>query len=235
LLVSLFTLAILPLTVIAFDVDSCLEDATDERTDALADAYSTYNDLMDSILSKFGDTESNAYRITDSETYRSGEISRAHSSYARQLEEANRNMSERVRQIWADYNAKVSLCRGGTYSSHYQATNTYVPNTAYNFVYPQSYSYTYPYTYSYSYRQVYPYQYYPYSYSYPYLQYAIYPYGQNSYYVSRPPIYTTDPYAYPYYRGRGSCRMPNIGNPPAGCAYKCSLDEDGCYDCRLRC
>jgi hypothetical protein len=233
LLLAILIITLVPLSAgAAVDMDDCLEDATDERTDALSDAYSMYNDLMDKALNNFGDVERDAYRITDDSSYRSGEVYRAQNSYTRQMEEANRNLNTRVRNIWNDYNAKVALCNGNAYnySSSTYSRHSY-PNSAYNFVYPQSYSYSYPYSYQYSS----PYLYYPYSYSYPQYDYAIYPYSYGSYYVSRPGHYQTDPYAHPYYRGRGTCRAPNVGNPPAGCAYKFYLDEEGCYEYKLKC
>lgn len=246
-LLTLASLILVPVSASAVDTNKCLTDATKDRTKSLSDAYKTYDDLMEDLLKKFGDEESKAYRVTDDSNYRSGSVYLSQSSYTRQMEEANRNLNTRVQQIWTDFNSKSSLCNGGTYnysSSYSNNTPRYQqPNSAYNFVYPQSYSYPsyqYPYPSSYQYSYPYSYQYsYPYTYGnyyqYPQYDYLIYPYGNNSSYVRRPANYQTDPYASPYYRGRGSCRTPNIQHVPNGCVYKFSLDEEGCYEYKLDC
>jgi len=233
--VVLFSL-LLPVSALALDVNRCLDDAVKVRTEDLRDANATYSDLLESLLKRFDRVERDAYKETVDSRYRSGEVYRGQSSYATQLQEANRSLNARVGQIWNDYSNKISLCNSSTYNDSRYNYDTNYPTQPYNYfdMYPStSYKttsrtsrtspyYSSPYLESYPYTTVTPSMRY---YTYPQSWYNFYPYsGSYSY-----------PYSHPTTNARRDwCRLPTLRSDP-GCGYICTVGSDGCYECRQYC
>lgn len=234
---SFFVVALLvPTASFAFDENRCYDQAVRDRTEDLEDAYSDYNRILEKQIDRFDKVERGAYKELDDLHYRYSEVYRGQSSYASQIQEANRNLNARIQQIWNDYSARIALCGGNDYYNYdYRYDRNY--STPYNYyeMYPtrsNTAAHTYYSTPTRKYTKVLT----------PPDSYAsgIYP-TYNTYYTTYPYNYQYhNNYSYPYYsypmttHRTDWCKMPTLRNDP-GCGYTCSVGRDGCYECSQYC
>ncbi|MEQ1849772.1 MAG: hypothetical protein ABL890_04240 [Candidatus Peribacteraceae bacterium] len=231
-LLALAVVLFVPTSAFAYDASRCLDQAVRDRTEDLEDAYDDYNEILERQLDRFDSVERNAYKEVDDLRYRYGEVYRGQYSYASQIQEANRNLNNRIQQVWNDYSSRIALCSGQDYyNNDYLYDRNYSQPYNYYEMYPTTHvqrsTYRYPSTRTYT-KVISP----PDSY-----RYGVYPTYQTHYtthpYTYGSSYYNNSYYTYPTSR-RDWCKMPTLRNDP-GCGYTCTVGRDGCYECSQYC